>query len=90
VHGVLLAADTEGITLRVPDPGAASGPEDDPTAGPAGREIRLTYADILEADLDPDFDPQALIREDRRRRKDEERQRRAERRGRKGTAKRSK
>ena len=89
VHGELLAADAEGITVHVAEQQAAGGSVEEPAAEPAGRDVRLGYADILEADLDPDFDPQALIREDRRRRKDEKRQRRAERRGRKGTGKKS-
>jgi ribosome maturation factor RimP len=78
VRGELLAADDAGLLVRTP-----GGPDAPP------QEIAVAYGEVLEADLDPDFDAQALIREDRRRRKDEQRQQRAERRGRRRTGKRS-
>ncbi|MBD3221331.1 hypothetical protein GF314_08805 [bacterium] len=51
----------------------------DPDDRPA--PVTLPVADVLEANLDHDFDAQAVIREDRRRRKEDRRARRAERRG---------
>jgi len=47
---------------------------------PEAEQVRIPLADILEANLDHDFDAQAVIREDRRRRKLEQRKKRADRR----------
>ena len=44
-------------------------------------DIGLTRADVREANLDPEFDAQALIQADRRRKKEAHRQERAARRG---------
>jgi ribosome maturation factor RimP len=80
------APGMEARTAGEPD---AEADEPDVTARPAiGAEaagvaapekVSLAYCEILEANLEPEFDAQALIREDRRRRKlaqREERQRR--------------
>jgi len=50
-------------------------------AGAAAPAVSVPLASVLEANLDHDFDAQAVIREDRRRRKDDKRARRAQRRG---------
>lgn len=64
--GQLLAADESGIRMR-------TCVEGDSESG-AAEEIELAYADILEANLEPEFDAQALIRADRRQRKEARRQ----------------
>lgn len=46
-----------------------------------GEPRDVALADVREANLDPEFDAGALIREDRRRKKDDRRQKRAARRG---------
>ncbi len=48
-------------------------------AGEDAEPLTLRLGELREANLDPDFDVQALIHEDRRRRKDEKRRERAER-----------
>jgi ribosome maturation factor RimP len=48
--------------------------------------VTIAVDQVLEANLDHDFDVQEVIREDRRRRKDERRQKRQSRRKRKGSA----
>jgi ribosome maturation factor RimP len=73
IKGRLVAADETGISIE---------PRGEDAAGvvlPVDG-ITLDYADILEANLEPDFDVQGLIRADRRRRKEAERQDRQERR----------
>ena len=89
ISGVLQASDESGIVVA-PHPGRAT--PDSEQAGPIPTEesteesteepatVRLAYKDIREADLDPAFDAQALIGEDRRRRKEAKRQERQERR----------
>ncbi len=67
VRGVLLAATPE--TLRV-----------ETTVDEETVEVEVAFRDVREANLDPDFDVQALINADRRKRKAEKRDRRAERR----------
>ena len=66
IRGELVAVDEGGIRIRP----AGSAPED-PGETPA--EIVFAYREILEANLDSEFDIQALIRADRRRRKDQQR-----------------
>jgi len=55
-----------------------AGPQD--TADePAPEQVAVALAAVLEANLDHDFDAQAVIREDRRKRKEDRRQKRADR-----------
>lgn len=72
VRGRLAAADADGIVI---EPRAAAGAE-------AGEEParRIRLAELREANLDPEFDAQALINADRRRRKEEKKEIRRERR----------
>ena len=71
LRGVLREADETGLLLQ---------PADD--EGAAVRRIAL--ADVLEANLDAEFDARALINADRRRRKEEKRQQRQRKRTRNG------
>ncbi len=68
-RGKLLACDQQGLVLQ--QEAASGGP---PT------ELRISLEQLLEANLDPEFDVQALIGADRRRRKAEKRERREQRR----------
>ncbi len=63
--GVLEAHDGTGLTLRTAD-------DEEPQ--------RFAAADVREANLDPEFDPQALIRRDRRKKKHDRREARRARR----------
>lgn len=64
VRGVLLGVDQAGLTVEPP---VKAGTDDDP----APETVAL--AEVVEANLDPDFDAQALINADRRQRKDQKR-----------------
>jgi ribosome maturation factor RimP len=80
VRGRLLLVDAEGIRL------ACQGPPDE---SQAVTEITLAFADILEANLDRQFDARALIQADRRRRKDERRQQKQQRQEQRATRRKS-
>jgi ribosome maturation factor RimP len=73
LRGVLVAADRTAIRIQPEQ----AGPADSITAE---QEIALPYTEVLEANLDPEFDAQALIQADRRKRKQQRRQERQERR----------
>ncbi|MFO7654392.1 MAG: hypothetical protein R6X25_11290 [Candidatus Krumholzibacteriia bacterium] len=68
--------DAPAPGVEAPVPGAESA-----APGAEAASVRVPLADVLEANLDPEFDVQALIGEDRRRRKEEKRRRREERGG---------
>jgi ribosome maturation factor RimP len=74
----ITAADAEG-DAAVED---AEGAEN--TGNVAGETRRIPRRSVLEANLDPEFDAQALIGADRRRRKAAKRQRKQERRAKRG------
>ncbi len=78
LRGELIAATRMEIQVQ-PDAGSGSDPEANTAL------VTLSYTEILEANLNPDFDVQALIRADRRRRKDERRAHRHHRKGKKQT-----
>ena len=67
IRGVLQAVDGDRLVIQTVDSDA----EDQ-----AIEQVRVALNRILEGNLDPDFDAQALINADRRRRKDEKRARR--------------
>ncbi|MFH1842816.1 MAG: ribosome maturation factor RimP [bacterium] len=72
IRGSLVAANDDGVTIA---PLAQAGEEESPAAQ------TFQYRAILEANLESEFDVQALIKADRRKRKDQSReQRRANRR----------
>jgi ribosome maturation factor RimP len=73
IRGQLIEAGELECVVRVPNADL------DGTAG-VDEDVRLAYADMLEANLDPEFDAQALIQADRRQRKEQRRQERQERR----------
>ena len=75
LRGTLTAVDRGELTI------APAAPQDAPEAP---EPVTVPLAAVLEANLDRDFDAQAVIREDRRRRKQLKRDRRAARRGGKG------
>lgn len=68
VRGLLTEID--GTTLVVVPPAPAGAEDDEPVA------VRVELARVLEGNLDPVFDVQALINADRRQRKEERRSRR--------------
>jgi ribosome maturation factor RimP len=69
-----------GVRAAVADEEAADEEAAAAEAAPQDEAVRVPVAEILEANLDHDFDAQAVIREDRRRRKLEQRDKRADRR----------
>lgn len=77
VRGVLTALEGEELVIapRTGDDQAAEAGENDP--------VRVEIPWIIEANLDPDFDVQAIINADRREKKDEKRRLRKEKAGRK-------
>jgi ribosome maturation factor RimP len=66
VRGVLLEVDGDQLVVQMDQ------------ADETSEEVRVKMSRILEGNLDPDFDAQALINADRRRRKEEKRTRRQE------------
>lgn len=64
VRGVLRGVDQGVLTVEPP---VKAGSDDEPTPE------TVPLADVVEANLDPDFDAQALINADRRQRKDQKR-----------------
>jgi ribosome maturation factor RimP len=72
VRGVLREMDGNHLVVQPP---AGAQAEADPAPGPPA-EIRVPLGKIVEGNLDPEFDVQALINADRRRRKEEKRARR--------------
>ena len=71
IRGLLQAVDGDRLVVRLV--------ETDPAAeDQTSEEIRVEMSRVLEGNLDPDFDVQALINADRRRRKEEKRTRRQE------------
>lgn len=80
LRGTLVSVQDGMLTIQPPQPQDAP---DDETPQP----VTLPVGAVLEANLDHDFDAQAVIREDRRRRKEDKRERRRSRRdGRRGKA----
>jgi ribosome maturation factor RimP len=78
VRGVLKEAAADHLVVQA----AATGPGSEEAARAADTEpapVRVKMNRIAEANLDPDFDVQALINADRRRRKEEKRTRRQDR-----------
>lgn len=65
LRGELVAVSATGIEVR---PEGTDGTQMETAA-----TVRLSYSEILEANLEPEFDVQALIQADRRRRKEERR-----------------
>ncbi len=75
VRGRLVSVDENGFELA---PRLVAGADQSAEAETENRTV--PFADVREANLDPEFDAQALINADRRRRKEEKRQARQERR----------
>ena len=71
VRGILEATGPDGHRVR---PLPAAGEED------TGETVTVRANDLVEANLDPDFDPQALINADRRQKKAAKREQRRQRR----------
>jgi len=71
LRGELIAVSVNGIEVR---PEGTEGTQLETTT-----VVRLPYSEILEANLEPEFDVQALIQADRRRRKEERRANRLQR-----------
>jgi len=69
VRGILRELDGDMLLVAV-TPGDQAEPEETP------EEIKVPLRKVLEGNLDPEFDAQALINADRRRRKDEKRTKR--------------
>lgn len=74
VRGVLQEVDGDRLVIRMIE-------ADPAVEDRASEEVRIQMNRILEGNLDPDFDAQALINADRRRRKEEKRTRRQARKG---------
>ena len=72
--GRLLRIEGDSLVIEPRQRSASEGDE-------AGENLRIELERILEANLDPDFDAQALINADRRRRKESKRRERSERTG---------
>ncbi len=81
VRGVLEGVEEEGVLVVLP--AGQAGAEEAPQA------LRFPVSAVVEANLDPEFDAQAIINADRRRRKEERREERQARKskGRKGRPK---
>ena len=67
LRGVLEAFGEDGLVVR---PAGKSGDEDEPAT------VMVPHGAVVEANLDPEFDAQAIINADRRRRKEERREER--------------
>ena len=87
LRGVLQGVGADALDLTVPGGGGGAAPtaasSETPTGSPTGTPTgtptttRVAFGQILEANLDPDFDVQAIINADRRERKETKRQERA-------------
>jgi ribosome maturation factor RimP len=73
LRGVLSAFADDVLTIQPAAPQDAAADAEAPAA------IAVALEELLEANLDPDFDAQAIINADRRRRKEDKRQERRER-----------
>jgi ribosome maturation factor RimP len=80
VRGDLLSSDGQNLLVQLPIPSGSDAEE--------GKIEKVAFKDVMEANLDPDFDVQALINENRREKKEDRRQqRRAKKKPKKGRPK---